>query len=71
MLDCIGRNTCNAETCFLSQYSPEPMIDLEHIQYFYSKEEVSAYLTENAMSVEDLLQLLIEKVQSCLVHSYG
>ena len=47
------------------------MIDLEHIQFFYSKEEVSAYLTENAMSVEDLLQLLIEKVQSCLVHSYG
>ncbi len=47
------------------------MIDLEHIQFSYSKEEVSAYLKENAVSVEDLLQLLIEKVQSCLAHSHG
>lgn len=38
------------------------MIDLSDIQFMYSKEEVDAYLQANQVSVEDLLQTLIEAV---------
>lgn len=38
------------------------MIDLSDIQFMYSKEEVDAYLQANQVSVEDLLQALIEAV---------
>lgn len=40
------------------------MIDVNNIQFVYSKEEVDLYLTEQKTSIEDLLQLLIHAVKS-------
>lgn len=38
------------------------MIDLSDIQFMYSKEEVEAFLEANQVTVEELLQYLIEAV---------
>ena len=38
------------------------MIDLDHIQFSYTKEEVAAYMSDHNLGIEDLLLLLIERV---------
>lgn len=38
------------------------MIDLSDVRFMYSKEEVEAFLEANQVSVEELLQFLIEAV---------
>ena len=38
------------------------MIDLDHIQFSYTKEEVDAYMSDHNLGIEDLLLLLIERV---------
>ena len=38
------------------------MIDLEHIQFSYTKEEVDTYMSDHNLRIEDLLLLLIERV---------
>ena len=38
------------------------MIDLDHIQFSCTKEEVDAYMSDHNLGIEDLLLLLIERV---------
>lgn len=38
------------------------MIDLEHIHFSYTKEEVDTYMRDHNLRIEDLLLLLIERV---------
>lgn len=39
------------------------MIDLSNPKFYYTKEEVDAYISENQTTVEDLLQTLIHLVR--------
>ena len=38
------------------------MIDLDDLKFWYEKEEVDAYMRENQLPIEDVLQLLITNV---------